>query len=254
MTKLKDKVCIITGGGSGIGLASARLFLQEGAKVVLFGRTASKLEAAKAELGQPERILTVAGDIAQATDRQALVTKTVSHFGKIDVLHLNSGIAKAAGIEQMAEAVYDEVFAANLKGPYFLIQAALPHMNDGGAIVFTGSISNQIGQHSLSAYAASKAGLRSLARTLSTELLPRKIRVNMISPGVTKTPILDMPGLSAEVVQEMIANLAAQNPMKRIGQAEEIAKAALFLACDDSSYILGAEIIADGGFTQLQLT
>jgi len=254
MTKLKDKVCIITGGGSGIGLASARLFLQEGAKVVLFGRTAAKLEAAKAELGQPERVLLVAGDIAQAADRQALVTKTVSHFGKIDVLHLNSGIAKAAGIEQMSEAVYDEVFAANLKGPYFLIQAALPHMNDGGTIVFTGSISNQIGQHSLSAYAASKAGLRSLARTLSTELLPRKIRVNMISPGVTKTPILDMPGLSAEVVQEMIANLAAQNPMKRIGQAEEIAKAALFLACDDSSYILGAEIIADGGFTQLQLT
>jgi NAD(P)-dependent dehydrogenase (short-subunit alcohol dehydrogenase family) len=252
MKKLENKVAIITGGGSGIGLAAAKIFQAEGAKVVIFGRTIDKLEKAKNELSSD--VLIVAGDIAKAEDRESLVRKTVEHFGKIDVLFLNAGIAKAAPIEMMTEAIFDEVLNINLKGVYFLIQTALPQMNDGGSIVLNGSISNQIGQHSLSAYAASKAGLRSVARTLSTELLPRKIRVNMVSPGVTRTPILDMPGLSAEVVQQMISTLASQNPMKRIGEPEEIAKAALFLASDDSSYILGAEIAVDGGFTQLQLT
>ncbi len=252
MKKLENKVTIITGGGSGIGFAAAKLFLDEGAKVVIFGRTAAKLQAAKNALGS--QVLVIAGDIAKAEDRQRLVKETVSHFGKIDVLFLNAGIAKAAPIDLMTEEIFDEVMNVNLKGIYFTIQQALPQMNDGGSIVLNGSISNQIGQHSLSAYAASKAGLRSVARTLSTELLPRKIRVNMVSPGVTRTPILDMPGLSAEVVQQMIGTLASQNPMKRIGEPEEIAKAALFLASDDSSYILGAEISVDGGFTNLQLT
>jgi NAD(P)-dependent dehydrogenase (short-subunit alcohol dehydrogenase family) len=252
MRKLENKVAIITGGGSGIGLSAAKLFLEEGAKVVIFGRDLEKLKTAHQALGTD--ILVVAGDIAQTADRERLISETVKHFGKIDVLFLNAGIAKAAPIELMTEAIYDEVMNVNLKGVYFLIQQALPQMNDGGSIVLTGSISNQIGQHSLSAYAASKAGLRSVARTLSTELLPRKIRVNMVSPGVTRTPILDMPGLSAEVVQQMISTLASQNPMKRIGEPEEIAKAALFLASNDSSYILGAEIAVDGGFTQLQLT
>lgn len=253
MSRFQDKVCIVTGGGSGIGLAATRLFLNEGAKVMISGRTEEKLKKACEELAS-DNVRCIKADISVAADRQALIEETVKAFGKIDVLYINSGIAKAAPIEQMTEEIYDEVFAVNLKGPYFLIQTALPHMNDGSSIVFTGSISNQIGQHSLSAYAASKAGLRSLARTLSTELLPRKIRINMVSPGVTKTPILDMPGLSAEQVQGMIQALASQNPMKRIGQPEEIAKAALFLASDEASYILGTEIIADGGFTQLQLT
>lgn len=253
MSRFQDKVCIVTGGGSGIGLAAARLLLAEGAKVMISGRTQEKLEKACKELGG-DNIRSIKADISVAADHQALVKETVKAFGKIDVLYINSGIAKAAPIDQMTEEIYDDVLAINLKGPYFLIQAALPDMNDGGSIVFTGSISNQIGQHSLSAYAASKAGLRSLARTLSTELLPRKIRVNMVSPGITKTPILDMPGLSVDEVQKMIQSLASQNPMKRIGQPEEIAKAALFLASDEASYILGTEIIADGGFTQLQLT
>ncbi|WP_338759369.1 SDR family oxidoreductase [Bernardetia sp. ABR2-2B] len=253
MSRFQDKVCIVTGGGSGIGLAAARLFLAEGAKVMISGRTKEKLDKACEELGS-DKVRSIKADISVATDRQALVNETVKAFGKIDVLHINSGIAKAAPIEQMTEEMYDEVFAINLKGPYFLVQAALSEMNDGGAIVFTGSISNQIGQHSLSAYASSKAGLRSLTRTFSAELLQRKIRVNMVSPGVTQTPILNMPGLSAEQVQGMIHALASQNPMKRIGQPEEIAKAALFLASEDSSYMLGTEIIADGGFTQLQLT
>jgi NAD(P)-dependent dehydrogenase (short-subunit alcohol dehydrogenase family) len=252
MKKLENKVAIITGGGSGIGLAAAKLFIDEGAKIVIFGRTAEKLKSAQQILGN--QVLAITGDIAKADDRERLISEAVKHFGKIDVLFLNAGIAKAASIDQMTEAIYDEVMNVNLKGIYFLIQNALPQMNDGGSIVLNGSISNQIGQHSLSAYAASKAGLRSVARTLSTELLPRKIRVNMVSPGVTRTPILDMPGLSAEVVQQMISSLASQNPMKRIGEPEEIAKAALFLASDDSSYILGAEIAVDGGFTHLQLT
>lgn len=226
--------------------------MDEGAKVVIFGRNADKLKTVQQTLGN--QLVTVAGDITKAEVRAHLVDEAVKHFGKIDVLFLNAGIAKAASIEQMTEEIYDEVMNVNLKGVYFLIQKALPHINDGGSIVINGSISNQIGQHSLSAYAASKAGLRSVARTLSTELLPRKIRVNMVSPRVTRTPILDMPGLSAEVVQQMISTLSSQNPMKRIGEPEEIAKVALFLASDDSSYILGAEIAVDGGFTQLQLT
>ncbi|WP_291726477.1 glucose 1-dehydrogenase [Bernardetia sp.] len=253
MSRFQGKVCIVTGGGSGIGLAAARLFLAEGAKVMITGRTQEKLDTACQELAS-DNVRGIKSDISVSEDRKLLVAETVKAFGKIDILYINSGIAKAAPIEQMTEEMYDEVLAINLKGPYFLIQAALPQMNDGGSIIFTGSISNQIGQHSLSAYAASKAGLRSLARTLSTELLPRNIRINMVSPGVTKTPILDMPGLSAEQVQEMIQSLASQNPMKRIAQPEEIAKAALFLASNDASYMLGTEIIADGGFTQLQLT
>jgi NAD(P)-dependent dehydrogenase (short-subunit alcohol dehydrogenase family) len=253
MSRFQDKVCIVTGGGSGIGLAAARLFLAEGAKVMISGRTQETLAKACEELAS-DRVSSLKGDISVATDRQALISETVKVFGKIDVLYINSGIAKAASIEQMTEDMYDEIFAINLKGPYFLIQAALPEMNDGGTIVFTGSISNQIGQHSLSAYAASKAGLRSLARTFSAELLPRNIRINMVSPGVTQTPILNMPGLSTDQVQGMIQALASQNPMKRIAQPEEIAKAALFLASEDSSYMLGTELIADGGFTQLQLT
>jgi NAD(P)-dependent dehydrogenase (short-subunit alcohol dehydrogenase family) len=252
MKKLENKVAIITGGGSGIGFATAKMFLEEGAKVVIFGRTADKLQTAKDALGH--HILAVAGDIAKAEDRAQLIKETVSYFGKIDVLFLNAGIAKAAPIDQMTEEIFDEVMNVNLKGVYFMIQQALPQMNDGGSIVLNGSISNQIGQHSLSAYAASKAGLRSVARTLSTELLPRKIRVNMVSPGVTRTPILDMPGLSADLVQQMISTLSSQNPMQRIGEPEEIAKVALFLASDDASYILGAEISVDGGFTNLQLT
>lgn len=253
MSRFQDKVCIVTGGSSGIGFSAARLFLAEGAKVIITGRTQETLDKACQELAS-DRVHGVRGDISVAADRKTLINETIKTFGKIDILYINSGIAKAASIEQMTEEMYDEVFAVNLKGPYFLIQAALPEMNNGGTIVFTGSISNQIGQHSLSAYAASKAGLRSLARTLSTELLPRNIRINMVSPGVTKTPILDMPGLSADQVQGMIQSLASQNPMKRIGQPEEIAKAALFLASDDASYMLGTEIIVDGGFTQLQLT
>ena len=253
MSRFQDKVCIITGGSTGIGFSAARLFLAEGAKVIITGRTQETLDKACKELAS-DRVHSIKGDISVAADRKALIDETVKTFWKIDILYINSGIAKAAPIDQMTEEMYDDIFAVNLKGPYFLIQAALPEMNDGGTIVFTGSISNQIGQHSLSAYAASKAGLRSLARTLSTELLPRNIRINMVSPGVTKTPILDMPGLSAEQVQGMIQSLASQNPMKRIGQPEEIAKAALFLASDDASYMLGTELIVDGGFTQLQLT
>lgn len=252
MKKLEGKTAVITGGGSGIGLAAARLFAQEGANVAIFGRDAQKLYKAANEVGMG--VLPISGDMANAADREHLVAQTVEAFGKIDVLFLNAGIAKAAPIGQMTEELFDEVMSVNLKGVYFLIQAALPQMNDGGSIVLNGSISNQIGQHSLSAYAASKAGLRSLARTLSTELLDRRIRINVVSPGVTRTPILDMPGLSAEAVQQMIEALASQNPMKRIGEPEEIAKVALFLASDDSSYILGAEINVDGGFTQLQLT
>lgn len=252
MKKLQDKVVIISGGGSGIGLAAAHLFQEEGAYLTIFGRNQEKLTQASKTLGK--EILVLQGDITDSEDRKNIIEQTHKKWGKIDVLFLNAGIAKAAPIEQVSEDLFDEVMNINFKAPYFFVQEALPLMNDQGSIVLNTSISNQIGQHSLSVYAASKAALRSLARTLSTELLNRKIRVNVVSPGVTQTPILNMPGLSAEGVQEMIKALAAKNPMQRIGEAEEIAKVALFLASEDSSYVLGAEIAVDGGFTQLMLT
>ncbi len=248
MKRLEGKIAIITGASSGIGLACAKEFLLEGAKIVIFARTESTLKQAYEELKKYGEVEAVLGDMANLSDLDNLVNTTVQKYGKIDVLLLNAGIAKGAPIEMVTPEFIDETFNINFKGTYFAIQKSVPYLTENASVVLITSISNMIGQHSLSIYAASKAAMRSLARTLSRELYPlRKIRVNAISPGLVETPILQKAGLSGDQAQEMIKMLQEYSPMKRPGQPEEIAKAAVFLASAESSYMLGEEIVIDGG-------
>jgi len=248
MKRLDGKVAIITGGSSGIGLATAKELQSEGAKIVIFARTALTLDEAEKELKKTGDVLAVLGDMGKQADLDNLLKQTNEKYGKIDILVLNAGIAKGMPFEGVTEELIDETFNINFKGPYFTIQKALPILNDKASIVLITSISNIIGQHSLSVYAASKAALRSLARTLSRELyLTRGIRVNAISPGLVVTPILEKAGLSGEQAQEMIKMLQEFSPMKRPGQPSEIAKAVVFLASEESSYMIGEEIVIDGG-------
>jgi NAD(P)-dependent dehydrogenase (short-subunit alcohol dehydrogenase family) len=249
MAKLAGKVAVITGGNSGIGLATAQAFIQEGAKVAIFGRNAQTLDEAAQTLG--EKSIAVQGDVTNSENLEALFTKTQNTFGKVDVLYINAGVAQFAPIEATSEEIFDHIMNVDFKGAYFTIQKALPHLNDGASIILTTSGANVLGMPGSSVYAASKAALRSLARTLSAELIGRGIRVNAVSPGPIETPIFGRMGLSAEEIEGFGQSVMQQVPMKRLGQPEEIAKAVLFLASSDSSYVLGIELTVDGGMTQL---
>ncbi len=249
MSKFSGKVAVITGGNSGIGLATGQAFVREGAKVVIFGRNQQTLDEAVESLGG--NAIGVRGDVTNFDDLDRLYARTQEAYGKIDVLFINAGIAKFSPFEATSEEVYDQIMGINVKGAYFAIQKALPHLNDGASIVLTSSNVNVKGMPDMSVYAASKAALRSLARTLSAELLGRGIRVNAVSPGPIETPLFGRLGLPKEQVEEFGEQIREQNPMKRFGNSEEIANAVLFLASDDSSYILGTELVVDGGFTQL---
>ena len=242
------KTAVITGGTSGIGLATAKLFLREGAKVLVTGRTPKTLDSARAELG--DGAIVVHSDAASLTDIEALAGKVKEAFGSLDVLFSNAGLARPAPFEQMSEAVYDEMFALNAKGPYFTVQKLLPLMTEGSAVVLTTSVANEMGVPQVSAYGAAKAALRSFARTLAAELLPRGIRVNAVSPGPIATPILGKIGLPKEMIDQFTAQMQEDNPMKRFGQPEEVARAVAFLAFE-ATYTTGAEIVVDGGATQL---
>jgi NAD(P)-dependent dehydrogenase (short-subunit alcohol dehydrogenase family) len=249
MGKLEGKVAVITGGNSGIGLATAIEFAEQGAQLVISGRDQKTLDQAAKELG-PE-VLVVRADVAKLADIDKLFAAVKAKFGRIDVLFVNAGIGKFASFETVTEELYDTVLDINLKGAYFTIQKALPLLADGASIVLNASINAHIGMANTSVYAASKAALISLARTLSAELVGRNIRVNAISPGPVTTPILGRMGLAPEALEQNLQSIASQVPMKRFGRPEEIAKAALFLASSDSSFLLGSEIIADGGMSQL---
>jgi NAD(P)-dependent dehydrogenase (short-subunit alcohol dehydrogenase family) len=249
--KLKDKVAVITGGNSGIGLATAREFKASGAKLVIFGRDKKTLDAAAADLGND--VLAVQGDVRNLGDLERLFEQTEKKFGKIDVLFANAGIAKFAPMDVMPEALFDELSGILFKGVFFTVQKALPHMRDGSSIVLTGSAdSDKQGRIGTSIYSAAKAAVRSLARSFSVELLPRRIRVNVLSPGMTDTPIITREGGMPGTTPEELAEIITQGiPLKRRGRPEEMAKAALFLASDDSTYCLGSELLADGGLSQL---
>jgi NAD(P)-dependent dehydrogenase (short-subunit alcohol dehydrogenase family) len=249
MGKLEGKVAVITGGNSGIGLATAIEFAEQGAQLVISGRDQKTLDQAAKELG-PEA-LAVRADVAKLADIDKLFAAVRAKFGRVDVLFVNAGIGKFAPFEAVTEELYDTVLDINLKGAYFTIQKALPLLADGASIVLNASINAHIGMANSSVYAASKAALISLARTLSAELVARNIRVNVISPGPVTTPILGRMGLAPEALEQNLQAIAAQVPLKRFGRPEEIAKAALFLASSDSSFLLGSEIIADGGMSQL---
>jgi len=247
--KLKDKVAVITGGNSGIGLSIARLFKAEGAKIAILGRDKTTLEAAAQHLGADT--LTVQGDVSRIADIEQLYRETIAVFGKIDVLVANAGVVKPRPCTDVDEANFDETADINFKGTFFTVQRAVPHLNKGASVILTGSIAGQIGMAGMSVYSATKAAIRSLARTFSAELLPKGIRVNNLSPGPIQTPIFSKMGLSQEEIDGFGKQIMTQVPMGRFGESDEMAKAALFLASSDSSYIAGIDLVADGGMSQI---
>lgn len=245
MQNLSGKIALITGGNSGIGLATARLFKQRGATVVITGRDANSLEKAAAELGDDTLALqSDAGDLAQI---DALMAEIQQRFGRLDVLFANAAVAKPMPFGLVDEDNFDLHTSINLKGVFFTIQKALPLMTGGGTIVVTTSITNQMGAPNFSVYAATKAGLRSLVQSLGLELIERGVRINAISPGPIRTPMFDRFGWPDVAVQTAQTTIQQRSPSKRFGEPEEIAKAALFLASDDSSYMVGEELVIDGG-------
>jgi len=249
MSKLAGKVAVVTGGNSGIGLATAKLFREEGAKIAISGRDQKTLDEAVKTIGGDT--LAVRSDVAKLGDLDAFFSAIKNKFGKIDVLFVNAGIAKFAPFEQSDERFFDEQFNINVKGAYFTIQKALPLLNQGAAIVLNASVVSQKGTGTATVYSATKAALRSLARTLTTELVDRGIRVNVVSPGPIETPIFGRLGLPQAAIDDFAKHVIAQVPMERFGQPEEVAKAVLFLATSDSSYITGQEIFVDGGMVNV---
>jgi NAD(P)-dependent dehydrogenase (short-subunit alcohol dehydrogenase family) len=248
MSDYQGKTALITGGTSGIGLATAKMLVAGGARVAVTGRDLKVIEAARHELG--EGALVLASDTSKLPNIDALAATVQSRFGGLDLLFVNAGIGRFSPLEAVTEAFWDETFAVNTKGAYFTVQRIAPLLRSGGAVVLTTSIADEKGMPNTSVYGASKAALRSLARTLAAELLPRGVRVNAISPGPIDTPIVGKTGLPPEAVAGMLAQLTEANPMKRIGAPEEVARAVLFLAFE-ATYTTGAELVVDGGATQL---
>lgn len=247
--KLKGKVAVVTGGNSGIGFAAAKLFLAEGARVVFTGRRPDAVRAAQEELGPGA--LGVVADAARSADTDALLAQVERLHGRIDVLFLNAGVAPFAPLEEQTERGFDEVFAINVKGPYFTVQKALPLLSKGASIVLNASVVAEKGFPTTSVYSASKAALRNLARTLTAELAPRGIRVNSVSPGPIDTPIYGKLGKPDAEVEQMAAGFRTMVPLDRFGTSEELARAVLFLASDDSSFVTGADLQVDGGLAQV---
>ncbi len=249
MKKLEGKVAVITGGNSGIGLATAKKFAEHGAKVVISGRDPKTLEKAAREIGGDT--LAIRADVADVAELDSLFDQVKARFGGIDVLFVNAGIARFAPLPEVTEADFEAVLDVNLKGAYFTIQKALPLLKDGASVILNTTAAHTLGLPGASVYSASKAALRSLARTLSAELVERGIRVNGVAPGPIDTPIMGRLGLSPEAVKEMAQGLLSRVPAKRFGRPEDIAEAVLFLASPDSAYVVGAELNVDGGMSQL---
>jgi NAD(P)-dependent dehydrogenase (short-subunit alcohol dehydrogenase family) len=247
--KFAGKVALVTGGNSGIGLAAALAFAKEGARVVFTGRDQSTLDKAAAQLG--ENVIAVRSDSGSVADGIKLAALLQERGVMLDAVFINAGVAKLAPFEAVGEEMWDATFDTNVKGPYFLIKALIPLLNPGAAIVLNGSINAHIGMPNTSVYAASKAALISLAKTMSSELLSRGIRVNVVSPGPVTTPLYGRLGLPAEQLSEVATNIQAQIPLKRFGTPDEIASAVLYLASSESAYIVGTELVADGGMSQL---
>ncbi len=249
MGKLDGKIALITGGSTGIGLASALLFQKEGAQVIVTGRNPDAIAEAKKEL-RPGALALVS-DTSKLADIAALMDQIRDSFGRIDILFANAGVARFQPIGEIAESFFDDQFDINVKGLYFTIQAALPLIPSGGNVLLTASVVSKKGFAGSSVYAATKAAVRSFGRTLATELAPRGIRVNTLSPGPVTTPIFAKMGLTSEAVGEMQEGMAKSVALKRMGEADEIARAALFLVSDDASLVVGAELFADGGLAEL---
>jgi NAD(P)-dependent dehydrogenase (short-subunit alcohol dehydrogenase family) len=243
--RFHQKTALITGGNSGIGLATAKLLVAEGARVAITGRDQGKLDSAARELG--EGSLAIQADITDIADIDTVIAKVRAAFGRLDVLFVNAGIPGNTPLGPTTLKAFNDVVSTNLTSVFFTVQAALPLLESGAAIVFNGSVLRELGAPGTAAYAASKAGVTALAKVLAAELAPRGIRVNTVIPGATRTPIWSRSSRNPDALSTLEKSLVAQIPLGRLGEAEEIAKAVLFLASDDAAHITAAEIVVDGG-------
>jgi NAD(P)-dependent dehydrogenase (short-subunit alcohol dehydrogenase family) len=248
MERYQGKTVVIIGGTSGIGLATAKMLLDGGARVLVTGRSQAGLESAQKELGNDA--IVVSSDARSLTDLDALAVRAKAEFGALDLLFVNAGFSAFAPLENATEATFDEMFNLNAKGPFFAVQKLAPLITRGGSVVLTTSTANVKGMPLIAAYGGAKAALRSFARMFAAELLPREIRVNAVSPGPTDTPIIDKAFPDKETAAQLTEQMREANPMKRFGTPEEVAKAVLFLAVD-ATFTTGAELPVDGGWSQL---
>jgi NAD(P)-dependent dehydrogenase (short-subunit alcohol dehydrogenase family) len=249
MGKLDGKIAVVTGGSAGMGLATARLFAEEGARVVITGRDRTALDAAVRGIGRD--VHAFRSDISRMADIEALRAWVEERHGRVDIVFANAGGAKPAPLEEVSEDDFDFGVGTNIKGTFFTVQKLVPLMTAGGTVVLNSSIQSSKGWPGFSVYAATKAAIRSLARTLTAELAARNIRVNAVAPGFIDTDLIRKVGLSEEAIGQISERAHAQIPMGRSGSADEVAKAVLFLASDESAYVTGVELTVDGGWTQV---
>ncbi|KJK24360.1 oxidoreductase [Burkholderiaceae bacterium 16] len=249
MDRLLNKTAVITGGNSGIGLATAKRFVAEGAYVFIVGRRQEELELAAAQIGR--NVTAVKADVTRLEDLDRLYAIVREQRGSIDVLFANSGAIEHKTLEEITPEHYDRTFDVNVRGLIFTVQKALPLLRDGSSVILTSSVAGVLGLQAHDTYSAAKAAVRSLARTWTIELKDRSIRVNAVSPGAIDTPIIESQVSTPEEADELRAKFAAATPLGRVGRPEELAAAVLFLASDDSSYVAGIELFVDGGLTQV---
>jgi len=247
VVRLANKTALITGGNSGIGLATARLFVAEGARVAITGRNRETLDAAAKEFGP--RALALVADVTDIAATEAAINQAAEKLGKFDIVFANAGIAGRTPAGSASPVVFEQVLQTNVTAVFFTVQSALPHLRDGASIIFNGSVISQLGNPGYAAYAASKAGVRGMARVLASELSPRRIRVNVVSPGASRTPIWNGAAPTPDAFAAFEKRASSVIPLGRIGEPEEVAKTVLFLASDDASNIQGAELFVDGGAT-----
>jgi NAD(P)-dependent dehydrogenase (short-subunit alcohol dehydrogenase family) len=245
MNRFEDKVVVVTGGNSGIGLAAATAFAREGAQVIITGRDSATLEIAEKTIGATA----VRSDASSVDEVKSLAREIASTVGRVDSVFVNAGFAAPASLEAVDESAFDALFDVHAKGPYFLIQQLAPLMPDGGTIVLNGSISARVGMPGMAVYGAAKAGLISLIRNLSTELLPKGIRLNAVSAGPVATPGMGRAGLPDEALAQLVSQIISQIPLGRMADPEEIAASVLFLASSDSSFVVGHDLVIDGGMS-----
>jgi NAD(P)-dependent dehydrogenase (short-subunit alcohol dehydrogenase family) len=247
--KLDGKIAVITGGNSGIGLATAKRFVSEGANVFIFGRRQNEIDAGISEIGK--NVIGIQGDVSNLADLDRLYDVVKDQKGHLDILFANAGIAQFAPLEEISEEHFDKIFRINVKGLLFTVQKALPILEDGGSIILNASIGSSKGVGGSSVYSATKAAVRSFARTWTVDLRDRNIRVNAISPGPIDTPIFSSITQNEEQSELFKKNIVNAVPMKRMGSPDEVAKAVSFLASDESSYVTGIELFVDGGLAQI---
>lgn len=249
MGKLDGKIAVVTGGSAGMGFAAAKLFVAEGAKVIITGRDQAALDAAELSIGR--NVEAFRSDISAVGDIEALRLRVEDEYGRLDIVFANAGAAKPGPFEQVSEDDFDFGVGTNLKGTFFTVQKLVPLMTAGGSVVLNTSIQGSKGWPGFTIYAATKAAIRSLARTLTAELSAKGIRVNAVAPGLIDTDLIRKVGLSDDAIERINAQAHAQIPLARSGSADEVAKAVLFLASDDAAYVTGVELTVDGGWTQV---